>query len=212
MSKTTQQTVTLTPDQLNAIIAEAVRQAVGTTAEAKAEAKPEPAKAKAKRRTTSTGRKALYQHAATAEAETPKAGGAAYGVAPSKGTHAADIAKRREDALEAAIPGISKLAEISHLGKQSGQYLKRFADMDRAGVGFWTWIRFPAKNKAEADQACQSILGLSMDEVGTRLRACGYAWSGNAKAWRCKCNGQPARGGRYFKSEHAERVAFADED
>ncbi|MFP3344497.1 hypothetical protein R0J87_18630, partial [Halomonas sp. SIMBA_159] len=71
---------------------------------------------------------------------------------------------------------------------------------------------FPARNKAEADKACKSILGLSMDEVGNRLRACGYAWSGNAKAWRTKCNGQPARGGRGFKSEHAERVAFADED
>ncbi|MFP3386033.1 hypothetical protein, partial [Tritonibacter sp. SIMBA_163] len=106
MASKTQQTGNLTPDQLNAIVAQAVRAAL--SGDEAVEADVVKAKAKAKR-TTSSGRKALYQHAASATAEAPKAGGAAYGVAPSKGINAADIAKRREDALEAAIPGIGKL-------------------------------------------------------------------------------------------------------
>lgn len=223
MASKTPQTVTLTQEQLQSLITEAVSTAMAGAvqqpepepapkpkpkpAKAKAKAKA-PAKAPAKARTTPSGRKALYQSAAAAEAPVAK-----YGAAPAKGTHAADIAKRREAALEAAIPGVLKAADIQHLGKSSdGQYLKSFAEMDRHGVGFWTWIRFPAKNKAEADKLVQSLCGLPMDEVGNRLKACGYAWSGNAKAWRCKTNGQPARGGRHFKSEHAERVAFADDE
>lgn len=211
MSESTNQTVTLTADQLQAIIGNAVAEALGAKAAVEAP-KPEP-KPEPKPRKTKTGRKALFQHAATAAAAAPEPAKSSYGKAVSKGINAQAVAKAREQQLEDACPGITSLVEIAHVGKDNkGQHTKSFADMDRAGNLFWTWVTLPGKSKAEVEKACSALLGVEYPKVADALKACGYGYNAKARCWRTRCDGTPALGGRKFQSQHIERYAFASDD
>ncbi len=215
MSDRTQQSVTLTPDQLQSIIASAVATALGQSTPAPvatttpaADAKPKATR-KANRKAR-TAPKAVYEQVASNTASDTKPA-SKYGKAAG-GVCASDTAKRRVAQLEAAVPNIGRLATISHTGKVSTGLTRDLVACDREGVGIWTYVQLPGGSRDAADQICRNVTGKALTDVTAALKACGYGWHKGKQVWRTRCNGTPALGGRGFTDRHAERVALGLDD
>jgi len=131
-----------------------------------------------------------------------------YGTAPTAiGQHnmpdPAGTHRVRLDALEAAMPGITKIAYVFSVGKNAKGNLEK--NLRLMVNNPFTYIELPA-GKATV------VGGLTPDEVRSKLKACGYGFtkqrdsSGNlACFWGCDSNGRPLR--RVAKGYHKQNVA-----
>lgn len=112
-----------------------------------------------------------------------------YGRSPSPGfglprvTTARKVHAARVKELEAAIPGISKVAEIFSVGKQVGGrgFTTPNAFEKMSNVPF-TWIELPGKNF--------KIGKLAAADIRVQLKALGYGWSKKNGQWATDSSGR----------------------
>ncbi|MCC7147166.1 MAG: hypothetical protein IT443_12030 [Phycisphaeraceae bacterium] len=109
-------------------------------------------------------------------AETPKAG--------PEVVHKARVAQ-----LDAAVPGLSKMAFIYSVGVDAkGKYTREYGQMVNTP---FTWVDLPGGKEFKT-------VGMNPDQVRRALKACGYGFSKTNNLWACDSKGRPVnrRAGR----------------
>lgn len=119
--------------------------------------------------------------------------------------------KARLDALEQAIPGITKVAYVFSIGKDANKKLCKNLALC-VNVPF-TYIELP-------DGKNQVVGNLTPDELRAKIKACGYGFTRQKDSdrngcffWACDSKGYPVRRqmGRYAKLNAAANLVNADE-
>ncbi len=125
-----------------------------------------------------------------------------YGTAPTALT-AVKTHDARVDALESAIPGISKKAYIFSVGKnKKGQLEKHLQAVENSP---WTWVELPGGKDF-------SVGKLTPAEVRTKLAECGYGFSPSNGLWATDGKGTPVRRIRHYQAQQAGKSMLEVDD
>lgn len=145
-----------------------------------------------------------FRHAVASASAAQVHGKYTYGNAPAAGySSARGVHRARLEALEAAMPGFTKVTYVFSVGKNAKGQLEKHLDAIHNTP--WTWIEMPGGKLFAAG-------GLTPEQTRETLAKLGYGFSPSNNLWATDSRGCPVRRMRHYQAERAGRTMLNQEE